>query len=172
MKSKSERAILNAFLEMRASMPLEKISVTALCAKADVNKSTFYAYYHNVYDLSEQLQKEVIDRIASTLPLNESMHDLTRFSKEILMSYEANKTMIQTLFSGAQSSYLPKLVKEKVLTYFRTENTGLSEEELQTVVNFKIYGAYYAFIEETDMNEMDKIELISQLAGARLKKDC
>ena len=57
-KSRSQRALLNAFLEMRAGIPLEKISVTALCEKADVNKSTFYAYYHDVYELSEEMQKE------------------------------------------------------------------------------------------------------------------
>lgn len=171
-KNRSQRAILNAFLEMRASMPLEKISVTALCEKADVNKSTFYAYYHDVYDLSEQMQKEVIDRIAATLPLQESIHDLTQFTKEILMAYEANKTMIQTLFSGSQSSILPKLIIEKVLSYYQAENTGYTEEELLTIVNYKIYGAYFAFIEESGMNEMDKIELISRLSGARMKKDC
>ena len=171
-KSRSQRALLNAFLEMRAGIPLEKISVTALCEKADVNKSTFYAYYHDVYELSEEMQKEVIDRIASTLPLHESMHDLTRFTKEILLSYEANKTMIQTLFSGSQSWYLPKLVMEKVMSYYQKENTGWSDAKLRTIVTYKIYGAYYAFIEETEMNEMDKIELISDLSGARMKKDC
>jgi pyridoxal/pyridoxine/pyridoxamine kinase len=33
---KSVRRIINAFLEMRASRPLEKIMVTELCEKADI----------------------------------------------------------------------------------------------------------------------------------------
>ena len=57
---KSVRRIINAFIEMRAALPLEKITVTELCAKADIHKSTFYAYYRDIYDLSDHLEKDVI----------------------------------------------------------------------------------------------------------------
>lgn len=163
--NKAQRALLNAFLEMRAQMPLEKISVTALCDKADVNKSTFYAYYHDVYDLSRQLQKEVIDRIASTLPLKEAKHEPGVFAKEVLMSYEANKTMIQTLFSGPQRADLPELIKEKVMTYYEDNDTDYTDEQLKLIITYKTYGAYFAFIEESDMNEMDKINFIARISG-------
>ena len=39
---KTERAIRNAFLELRAAKPLEKITVKELCSLACINKSTFY----------------------------------------------------------------------------------------------------------------------------------
>ena len=38
---KTERAIRNAFLELRAAKPLEKITVKELCSLACINKSTF-----------------------------------------------------------------------------------------------------------------------------------
>ena len=37
---KTERAIRNAFLELRAAKPLEKITVKELCSLACINKST------------------------------------------------------------------------------------------------------------------------------------
>ena len=40
---KTERAIRNAFLELRAAKPLEKITVKELCSLACINKSTFYS---------------------------------------------------------------------------------------------------------------------------------
>ena len=52
---KSRSSIINTFLEIRSKKPLEKITVTELCKKADLNKSTFYVHYHDIYDLSEQL---------------------------------------------------------------------------------------------------------------------
>lgn len=56
---KTERAIRNAFMELRARMPLEKIRVRELCAAACINKSTFYAHYTDIYALSETLEKEL-----------------------------------------------------------------------------------------------------------------
>ena len=40
---KTEKAIKNAFMELRSKKPLEKISVRELCALACINKSTFYS---------------------------------------------------------------------------------------------------------------------------------
>ena len=52
---KTERSIVRAFLKLRAEKPLEKIRVKELCEKAEINKSTFYAHYRDIFDLSEQL---------------------------------------------------------------------------------------------------------------------
>ena len=40
---KTEKAIKNAFLELRAKKPLEKITVKELCARACINKYRFYS---------------------------------------------------------------------------------------------------------------------------------
>ena len=50
---KTEKAIKNAFLELRAGKPLEKITVKELCGLALINKSTFYSHYDDIYALSE-----------------------------------------------------------------------------------------------------------------------
>ena len=42
---KTERAIKNAFLELRSRKPLGKITVKELCSLAAINKSTFYSHY-------------------------------------------------------------------------------------------------------------------------------
>ena len=46
---KTEKAIKNAFMELRSKKPLEKISVRELCALACINKSTFYSHYEDIY---------------------------------------------------------------------------------------------------------------------------
>ena len=57
---KTEKAIRNAFMELRAQKPLEKITVKELCALACINKSTFYAHYSDIYALSETLEQETV----------------------------------------------------------------------------------------------------------------
>ncbi|EKC69722.1 TetR family HTH transcriptional regulator [human gut metagenome] len=39
--------------------PLEKITVKELCESARINKSTFYAHYKDIYDLSDAMEEEV-----------------------------------------------------------------------------------------------------------------
>ena len=52
---KTEKAIKNAFIELRSKKPLEKITVKELCSLACINKSTFYSHYEDIYALSEVL---------------------------------------------------------------------------------------------------------------------
>ena len=52
---KTERAIRNAFLELRAAKPLEKITVKELCSLACINKSTFYSLLKNLYDFLKRV---------------------------------------------------------------------------------------------------------------------
>lgn len=40
---KTRRSIINAFLQLRAQKPLEKITVKELSALAEINKATMYA---------------------------------------------------------------------------------------------------------------------------------
>lgn len=51
----SRRKIVSAFMTLMETMPLQKISVTELCKKAGVNRTTFYACFEDVYDLARQV---------------------------------------------------------------------------------------------------------------------
>ena len=62
---KTQRSIRNAFLQLRSEKPLERIRVKELAELAEISKGTFYLHYHDVYDLSEQLQNEVIENVIS-----------------------------------------------------------------------------------------------------------
>ena len=60
---KTRRSITNAFIAIRSKKPLERITVKELCEKAEVSKATFYLHYHDIYDLSDTLQQNVIKDI-------------------------------------------------------------------------------------------------------------
>ena len=57
---KTRCAIRNAFLQLRSKKPLEKITVKELSELANINKATFYLHYHDIYDLSESLERDVV----------------------------------------------------------------------------------------------------------------
>ena len=56
---KTKTAIHNTFLELRSKKPLEKITIKELCEKAQINKSTFYSHYKDIYDLYDAYEKDI-----------------------------------------------------------------------------------------------------------------
>ena len=52
---RSRRLIHQAFLELLREKPFEKITVTDIVNRADINRSTFYAHYPDVRGLVEAL---------------------------------------------------------------------------------------------------------------------
>ena len=65
---KTERAIKQAFMELRAEKPLEKIRVKELCDRACINKSTFYAHYQDIYALPNAMEDEMVEAVVASLP--------------------------------------------------------------------------------------------------------
>lgn len=49
-----------AFWELYEERPLEKISVREITDRAGYNRATFYLYYHDVYELLEEIEGQVL----------------------------------------------------------------------------------------------------------------
>ena len=50
----TKRMMKDAFIEMLKETDIYHISVRELCQRADVNRTTFYKYYGNQFDLLER----------------------------------------------------------------------------------------------------------------------
>lgn len=61
----SRERIERAFVELMQSRELSEITVKELCAMAKVNRTTFYANYEDVYDLSRQVLQILISEVDS-----------------------------------------------------------------------------------------------------------
>ena len=71
---KTERGIKNAFIELRSRKPLEKITVKELCESARINKSTFYAHYKDIYDLSDAMEEDTAMNVMLSFCIQGSYH--------------------------------------------------------------------------------------------------
>ena len=56
----TKKVIVEAFLSLLREKPLSKITVKEVCEIADINRSTFYKYYLDCFDLVEQLEQEAL----------------------------------------------------------------------------------------------------------------
>ena len=53
----SRDRIATAFVRLLQDRELSSLSVTEICKTADVNRTTFYANYMDIYDLADAVQK-------------------------------------------------------------------------------------------------------------------
>ena len=102
---KTERAIKQAFMELRAEKPLEKIRVKELCDRACINKSTFYAHYQDIYALANAMEDEMVEAVVASLP-NLTARDVSErtewLAREMFRAFTAHQAEISVLFSGSR----------------------------------------------------------------------
>ena len=72
---RSRRLINQAFLELLREKSFEKITVTDIVKRADINRSTFYAHYPDVRGLVEALMEQAVNQSVS-LVANLSFEEL------------------------------------------------------------------------------------------------
>ncbi|KAI4449856.1 hypothetical protein C823_004389 [Eubacterium plexicaudatum ASF492] len=112
---KTEKAIKNAFMELRSKKPPEKITVKELCRLACINKSTFYSHYEDIYALSERMETETVESVLKSIPHAQqyTFENLDVVARELCLAFISHLSLIQVLFSGKGHSYLADKLEKK-----------------------------------------------------------
>jgi AcrR family transcriptional regulator len=109
----TKRLMKDALLELLEQTELSGISVTAVCEKADVNRSTFYHYYNSPSDLLREIEQEVLDRIpALPVPVNQQGEEnLLRATTAFFDYVKENEKVFHILFSeSANAGFTSRMV--------------------------------------------------------------
>ena len=166
---KSNRKITDAFVELRSRKPIEKISVTELCKLAGVNKSTFYAHYQDIYDLSDKIETRIVEDVVSSIEAPENiLKNPNVFTKELFYAYMDNEKIISVIFSGSRAALLPQKTEyiiKKLLFKFHPEYEN--DIEMNVLFSIKIYGGFYAFHVNKKYEPDKVIAIIGKLNGSK-----
>jgi len=81
--------IKDCFIQILNNKPIEKITVTEVCDTAKINRSTFYFYFNNCFDLFEKIKQETFDEFRSFVQEMKAGH-LSDIFDEILMNIKEN----------------------------------------------------------------------------------
>ena len=164
---KTERAIKQAYMELRAGKPLEKIKVKELCDRACINKSTFYAHYQDIYALANTMEDEMVNAVVASLPqltasdVSERTEWLTR---ELFRAFTAHQSEINTLFSGSRQGLFINRVEQAIAKCISEGDPSFSTDVVRRIVlSFCVQGCYYTFTSYCD--QVDEKRLVTLLAS-------
>ncbi|MDR2742127.1 MAG: TetR/AcrR family transcriptional regulator [Treponema sp.] len=59
--------VRNTFLALMREKHYSKITIRELTEKANINRSTFYLYYRDIYDLLDKIEKDFISKLSAAL---------------------------------------------------------------------------------------------------------
>lgn len=63
----TKRMIREVFIGLLEQKPIDRITVTEICEKAEINRATFYKYYQDVYDLFDRIEDDIYEQFVQEL---------------------------------------------------------------------------------------------------------
>ena len=157
---KTERAIKQAFMELRAQKPLEKIKVKELCDLACINKSTFYAHYQDIYALANAMEDEMVEVVVESLP-QLTASDVSERTEWLTTR---NQTEIGILFSGSRQGLFINRVEAAMCKCISERDPSFDADVVRKIVlSFCVQGCYYTFT--SYCGQMDEKRLVALLAS-------
>lgn len=156
----TKQALWNALCSLIESKKIQDITVSQICRKANINRTTFYKYYslpidilsEHVEEICKQALREINKKYDTSLET-----DIYHIMLEICRIYYENKQLMKE-YVGFNKDLLP--IIQKFLGKFFGENVENVLE--QNSLNCFISGGVIAIIFQWDMN--DYIQPITDIA--------
>lgn len=170
---RTKRSIANAFLELRKQKSIEKITVKELSELAFINKATFYTHYHDIYDLSDQLEDAFMDSVINELPHPESIiTDPALATKELADMLIQKIDITNILFSGSRQNLLSEKIYVALMKYI-TSKYPEQESSLKRdiVLSIIIQGCFHAYQIFANDGNRDEVTAILGEVGTCLKNN-
>lgn len=97
-RKKSQESIKLVFIELIQNRELKDITVTNICEKANLNRSTFYANYLDVYDLAEKIKEELEQEIMDLYPEEVKLQKSSNNFLKLFYYIKENQIFFNTYF--------------------------------------------------------------------------
>ena len=126
---RSRENIRKAYTELIHERGTTEISVTELVERADVNRSTFYAHYRDVYAVLEEIENEVIQKMYAFLDASEHtelLYNPLPFLMRIGSELEQNKDFYRVLIETKGSMPFTQKLKEAFLKRMPTDKKAFN----------------------------------------------
>jgi len=158
---RTKKAFMDAFCELYAIKPIERISVQEIANRAGYNRSSFYQHFGDIYELLDYLEIYVL---ASML---KNLTDDSGSFQDLLIRNDEMSLYLKTLFGEFGSSHFIERIKENIpfeahkisISYDDPLAPYLMEFHLSTVLS--LLRLWYR--RDQDLSHVELFDLINRL---------
>lgn len=145
--ARSRKMIRQAFFEILKEKSFEKITVTDIVKRADVNRSTFYAHYPDVMGVVEEIQEEILEytqNFMDNINFKDFYENPKPYLQHIVKLVAENNELYRLLMTSAmatkQLDKLKYIIIERTLETLEGTNRFESRFELEFATRFFMGG--------------------------------
>ncbi|HEX3076278.1 MAG TPA: TetR/AcrR family transcriptional regulator C-terminal domain-containing protein [Lachnospiraceae bacterium] len=176
----TEQNIMDAFWELYETKRIEKITVSQICTLAGYNRSTFYEYFSDVYEVLERIEMDIVSTEGFTKLVISNLtykDDRRPIIEQLLQLFEENKRYFPVLLGEhGDPSFRHKLLNRlapairTIFNYPMTPNDRLSYIfEYQSAAVLSIITKWYANGKDIPVEEF--LQLIIDITTHGVQKE-
>lgn len=170
IKAQTRQNLIDAFWSLYTNKRIEKITVKEITQKAGYNRSTFYEYFIDVYDMLEQIEQSLIPTLEEMPPLRFEERQIGMPIEAFLELYERNRKYYAVLLGeNGDPAFVGKL-KASVKPILRQAFGDAAKAEgetfeymLEYVLSAMIGMMSFWLNREQPMDSKDLMALLSEL---------
>jgi len=140
---RSKKLVKDALVELLDEKTLDKITVTDIVKKADINRGTFYAHYDNVLDVVASIFQSAYEILTNSIhDIHENTdYDMSMMLKELQTVIEENFDFYRKIFSSDINMKIYEELFNVLISYILEHENEISNV---THAAFVFYTSFYA----------------------------
>ena len=133
---RSRKLISMALVDLLQEKPLDKITVTDVVRRAEVNRGTFYAHYSDIQDVINHIIEETFVHIKEKVfdghkDISDIPHVLVEIAKEIV---EGNNDFCRKVMSSSASAFMEDQLVKLICEYLVQHQSKFSKGDREQYV--------------------------------------
>lgn len=139
---RTDKAIMQAFIELLKEKSFEKITVQDILDKTPVTRATFYAHYHDKYEIAERMQKHFLD---TSDQIRQELREKTpaQYQQFIRKAFSANRELTEALLKiHTEKVDIRQAIADNFESHYMAETSHAASP-----VEARIYGQIRAELE-------------------------
>ncbi len=144
-RSKFTQGIIkNALIKLMSGQPLNKVTVSQLCAAASVNRGTFYNHFYDIYDVYDSIESDLKNEVVEKLSRTKAYDYKNPFFREIMFMLYRNIDLVRIiLLNKNDSSFLNQIISYVLDKYIKElpELYGGTPEKIAQICSYIVNGS-------------------------------
>lgn len=166
---KTRRVIRDTLFELMGEKPLSKITISEICARAEINRKTFYRHYRAVGDVITELENEILNDFSAIMRTgNKSVLDVGAAIRDISAVIERRRDFFAGLMKLNPDLFSNGKIKAMLCRMISVslKNVGALDDEttLRAAAEFTVSGVLSLYAAWFDGGCQDDLTFLTEVS--------